>query len=654
MEWQESRSVPSRPPVFSVAFPALAALSLASAVPACAPPSHANDAPAAPPAHAAQDVTTGTAVPVSSADAASASPVSSGGSLACAALGESAPSRYRVRYDQVGYAPDAERSAVVLSPGLPAPHYRIHDAVTHCVVAEGNAGPRVLETTSRAATPLTGDRIDLSALGTGRYVLVLADGSQAGPIVVAKDAYAPLLPLVSRFLAEQRCGPTTKSASIHDACHLFRSTEDPHAHSGDGVVVDEGARPPYHTTKRIDVEGGWHDAGDYIKFTGTTSYALAVELMALRDHGAVLGAPGRELADELRWGLDWLLKMLTGPEPYHQVGGEGDHDPDWRSPEGDTAKPIAAYDQRPVFRFGKGRGRNIFGRSAAAFAFGSQVYAADAPYAQKLLAAARATYALAKSNPATQSPDPREFYAEKIGEDDLVLAAAALARITGEAGYLADAYAFGARLTPAPGTTVGWNSVDAIALLEAARAFPAGSHERADLSRALAILAAPIAATATTPVGPGGPFGYALPSFGNGTIAESLGAAATCLAAWRLNGTPGCDAVARRQIHWMLGENPFGLSFLVGAGTESPKNVHHSFGQAAHVAIPGTIPGGPTARSVLAGSKLKLPPKTDPYAPWSTDDLLYEDRVEDYVCNEPAIDFPAALVFALGELGEGR
>lgn len=621
----------------------VALCTLACPLLACGGASHASDAPTSPAPSTAPPLPTASAVTtVTSADA--------GAPLACAPLGESAPSKYRVRYDQVGYAPDAERFAVVLSPGLDAPRYAIHDADNRCVVAEGTAGPRVLKATSRAGTPLTGDRIDLSPLRPGKYVVVLQDGSQAGPIVVAKDLDVPLLlPLLTRFLQEQRCGPTTKAVSMHDACHLFASTSN--AHSGDGVVVDEGAHPPYKTTQKVDVEGGWHDAGDYIKFTGTTAYMLAVELLALRDHGPAFGEPGKALATELRWGLDWLLKMIAGPEPYHQVAGEGDHDPDWRLPEGDTEKPIEAYDQRPVFRFGKGKGRNILGRAAAAFAFGSQVYAADRPYAEKLLAAARKAYELAKARPGIQNPDPPEFYPEKGAEDDLVLGAAALARITNEPRYLADAYQFGTHLAPPPGTPVGWGSLDAIALMEAGRAFPEASHERNELAAELTKLAAPIAATATTPVGPGGPFGYALPSFYNGTIAESLGGAATCLAARRLTGTAGCDVVAERQIHWMLGENPFGLSFLLGAGTTFPQNIHHSFGQAAHVTIPGTIAGGPTRRSVLVGSKLPLPPKTDPYAAWSTDDLLYEDKREDYVCNEPAIDFGAALVFALGELG---
>ena len=590
--------------------------------------------------------------PVTTGASAALPPAASDGGIAatCKALGESATSPYRIRYDQVGYSPDAERFALVVSPGLSAPHYRIHYATSGCVVAEGTAGPRVLQTTSRAGTPLTADRVDLSGLAAGRYVVALDDGSWTGPMVVGKDVDAPLIPLVVRFLAEQRCGRTNKSVSMHDACHLFASVGK--GHSGDGVIVDDGAHPPYRTLGMVDVEGGWHDAGDYIKFVGTTAYVLAVDLMALRDHGAALGAAGNELSTELRWGLDWLLKMVGGAAPFHQVGGEGDHDADWRIPEGDTTTPIVAYDARPVFRLARGRGRNVLGRSAAAFAFGAQVYAADEAYARTLLAAARSAYTLAKARPGAQSPDPPDFYPEKVGEDDLVLGAAALARLTGEASYASDAYAFGTKLTPAPGTTVGWGSVDALALLEAARAFPAGARERVELAHKLDALAAPIAATATTPVGPGGAFGYALPTFDNGSIAESLGAAATCLASRRINGTAGCDVVARRQLHWMLGENPFGLSFLVGAGTTSPRNIHHSFGQAAHVTIPGAIPGGPTSAHILEGSKLPLPPKDDPYAAWSTDELLYEDKTEDYVCNEPAIDFAAALVFTLGELAD--
>jgi endoglucanase len=567
-----------------------------------------------------------------------------------AARSQPARSDDQVRYDQLGYRsdPELERYAVVLSSGGRPPHFRIVEASTQRVVGEGAAGPRLLQATSRAGTPLMGDRIDLAKLPVGSYFVVLDDGVRAGPIRIAADPYASVLPLVAQFLAEQRCGPTTKSVSLHGACHLFRSIYG--AHSGDGLAVDDGASPPYAAATPVDAEGGWHDAGDYLKFALTTSYVLAVELMALRDHRTALGKEGDRLARELRWGLDWLLKMESGAEPYHQVGGEGDHDPDWRLPETDTANPIPAYDHRPVFRMASGRGRNVLGRSAAAFALASQVYESDSHYAGKLLRAAKATYALAKKRAGVQNPDPPDFYDEDSAEDDLLLGAAVLARATGETRYSADTRSLGARLTPTAGTPVGWRSVDALALLEAGRAFPGGSTERSELARKLDALAAPIAATARSPAGPGAAFGYALPSFGNGSVAESLGAAATCLAARRLSGAAGCETVAWRQLHWLFGENPFGLSFLVGAGTAWPRQLHHSFGQAAHLTIPGAIAGGPTSLATLTGGKLPPPPKDDPFAKWSTDEVLYEDNESDYICNEPAIDFAAALVFSLAEL----
>lgn len=556
---------------------------------------------------------------------------------------------YVLRYDQLGYLPDRERNGVVLSVGRPPAHYRIVDASTQRLVAEGTAAPRIVDATSRVGTRITGDRLDLQGLPTGSYSVVFDDGATAGPIRVATDVYAPILPLVAQFLAEQRCGPTNVAVSRHGSCHLFRSILT--AHSGDGVVVSDGVSPPYPTNHPVDAEGGWHDAGDYLKFAETTAYVLATELMALRDHRSELGAAGDNLAHELKWGLDWLLKMETGPEPYHQVGGEGDHDADWRAPEADTSKPIVAYDARPIFRMAPGRGRNILGRSAAAFVFGSQVFDGDPTFARKLLAAAKSTYALAKSRPGVQNPDPPDFYPEENGEDDLLFAAAALARATGEPSEIAAVRALGARLAPRPGTTVGWGSVDALALLEAGRVFPVGSSERSEFMRKLDDLAAPIAATARTPMGPGAGFGYALGTFGNGSIAESLGAAITCLAARRLSGLQGCDTVALRQLHWLFGQNPFGLSFLVGAGSSWPEHLHHALVRATHVTIPGSIAGGPTTLDILLKAKLPAPSIDDVFAKWSTNDLLYEDNADDYICNEPAIDFATGLVFTLAELG---
>jgi endoglucanase len=581
---------------------------------------------------------------------------------ACAPLPPPRASAYALRYDQLGYLPGREAWAVVVSAGAPPPGYRVVDVASGCTVAAGTAGPRVLDERSRAGTPMTGDLVDLSRVNRpGRYMVVTGDGGELGPVVVGGDVYAQALEGAVAFLREQRCGPTTREASLHGPCHLHASVA--RASSGDAIAVDDGYRGAVTAASgpSVDVEGGWHDAGDYIKFVGTSAFVLAVDLLALRDHAAALATPAaggvREgLRAEMRWGLDWLVKMLGSGTLYHQVSGARDHDRPWRRPEADTTAPVPGYAERPVFRFRDGAGANLLGRSAAALALGAQVFADDAAYAAGLLALARKVYAAGKARPKPQEPDPPDFYAEDTVEDDLALGAALLAQATGERAFAEEALAHARKIeVPDAASPLDWSDVSSLAFLETALAEAEGSQARAEMSGALGRLAAPIAASAREPRGPGAAFRYALPSFGDGSVAESLGAAAVCLAARRLGLAPACAEVARAQLDWLFGQNPFGVSFMVGAGAAYPRAIHHAFGRAASVELPGAIVGGPSTMVELDRRRAKdrsltLPGASGPFAAWSTDDLVYDDTPFDYVTNEPAIDFGAPLVFVLAEL----
>jgi len=593
-------------------------------------------------------------------------PVPDGAPLACHTPlpAEPASTPYVLRFDQLGYQRAGRLWAVVLGAGQAAPHFRLYALASACFVGEGTAGPRVLDVQSRAGTPLTGDRVDLAAAAgaSGDYLVVLDDGARFGPIHVVDRPYALALAKTVRFLRAQRCGATTMALSLHAACHLHASVTDGNAatRSGDGVAVDDGYSGIVNDTTgpAVDSEGGWHDAGDYIKFTGTTAFMLATDLIAMRDHRdalvALLGAAGYDdLRAEMRWGLDWMIKMLGGPTMYHQVSGERDHDGAFRLPEGDTASPVPMYTQRPVFRFADGKGGNIMGRAAAAFAAAAQVYADDPAYAATLLATARKVYAQGKLRPGAQSPDPPNFYGEDSVRDDLALGAAALARATGESGFRDEALGFARAMDAWPGSTLYWGGMEGLALLETGLAFPAGSPERAEMADKLTALAAPILASITTPRGPGAAFEYALDSFGNGTIEQSLGAAAVCLAARRLAGpaNAGCLEVGRNQLHWLYGLNPFGVSYQLGVGTSYPQHPHHGLASTAHVLLDGAVVGGPTGADVIRGA-LPVPGASDPFAKWSTDALLYEDKESDWIVNEPAIDFSGPLVFVVAELAE--
>ena len=102
------------------------------------------------------------------------------------------------------------------------------------------------------------------------------------------------------------------------------------------------------TQVTINSDGGWWDAGDYLKFVQTTSYTVALMLIGTRDFPAQMGSSGitqngLHWTDEGKFGLDFLQEMWddTNEVFYYQVGiGNGnaqtisDHDI-WRLPQAD-------------------------------------------------------------------------------------------------------------------------------------------------------------------------------------------------------------------------------------------------------------------------------------------------------------------------------
>ena len=80
-----------------------------------------------------------------------------------------------------------------------------------------------------------------------------------------------------------------------------------------------GALRPTGTT--VDVAGGWFDAGDYLKFSGTATFTDLVLLFTLREYGTRLPSAAA-LTNEARFGTDWLLKTWDPQRRvlYEQVG----------------------------------------------------------------------------------------------------------------------------------------------------------------------------------------------------------------------------------------------------------------------------------------------------------------------------------------------
>lgn len=118
------------------------------------------------------------------------------------------------------------------------------------------------------------------------------------------------------MLYKQRCGTeVTKDIAgdfAHEACHMQEAT----------VYGDTSGT-------KIDVSGGWHDAGDYGRYVVSGAKTVQDLFLAYEDYGQTaddLGIPESgnktpDLLDEAKYELDWMLKMQDAASGgvYHKV-----------------------------------------------------------------------------------------------------------------------------------------------------------------------------------------------------------------------------------------------------------------------------------------------------------------------------------------------
>jgi endoglucanase len=380
-----------------------------------------------------------------------------------------------VRVDQVGYVRGETKQAYVMGPtkALAGARFKVVDAKDKVVTA-GRLGAVTGHWNAKFPSVRT---VDLSALDKpGTYRIVLS-GTAAGrsPAFRIADASELMTPLVRdnvRFLQAQRDGADVVSGDglSHGPSHLADEDAtvyaDPHYDEAGEELLDENLTP---TGVKADVSGGWFDAGDFLKFTGTTSYSTAELLLAERD------LPDMDaLSAEAEHGLEWVDKMWDGDSGtlYAQVGiGAGndavrtDHDV-WRLPEADDRLDVSPGDpdytikHRPVFRAnkpGEPITPSLAGRVAAVFALAAQRAAdSDPDEAREWLEKAAAVYDLADTDHDPDKPlvtaFPSAFYPEDSWQDDMEFAGAELALAardlgddreadwTGEAAHWAKAY----------------------------------------------------------------------------------------------------------------------------------------------------------------------------------------------------------------------
>lgn len=540
-----------------------------------------------------------------------------------------------IRVDQVGYTPNEAKHAYAMSDTDLA-------GATFQVLAAGN---RVVLTGTIAAEQDRGAwnlnyrhvyDLDLSEITRpGKYTIVV-DGAAPGTspqfrIDVSSALFTPVLSDITGFFTTQRDGENVipgelqrQPAHLLDRDATVYQTEGLFPFDDDEVpaMLKPVLLPGSADELRVDAEGGWFDAGDYLKFVETTSYAVA--LMSVAQQQA--STPVDALGGEIQHGLDWLDKMWHADEGvlYSQVGlgignsGDdvdgaefiGDHE-DWRLPEADDALGIdrdAApgspgaekyfLQYRPVFAAnaaGDKLSPNLAGRLSASFAFAAQRLATTDPAAaREWLAKATQVYQLADTNwPAGTelvSTQPHGYYGESTWLDDMTFGATELSRASRalgnpddadrllvEAAGFADRFKSGGLLNLYDTSSLA-NTELVIALRErqATTTTPLDGLAIDEAGLINKIRATGLAAAATR--SSNDPF-RAVANYSNyDVVSNTFGSIATAALFKRITGDTSFDSVSTAGRGWALGSNAWGLSFVIGSGSDYPQCPHHQIG----------------------------------------------------------------------------
>jgi len=570
---------------------------------------------------------------------------------ACARESESARAALSeaVKVDQVGYLPARAKLALVTDPAATG-SFAVRRSADGSQVLTGSLGPPIPDSD-------TGDTVrvaDFTALGqTGSFYLDVAGVGASHEFDVAPDVYARVFYVAMRAFYGQRCGTAVDLAPAypgyrHAACHA-PGTPNPDAlmHASSGA----------HGS--VEATGGWHDAGDYGKYVVNSGIATGellwtYEVFADRVGEVKLDIPESgnavpDVLDEVRWNLGWMLKMQDQDGGvWHKLTSE--RFGGFVMPEVDDGGP----------RYVIGTGSAPYKSSCATGDFAAVMAAAarifrpfDPDFAGAALSAAERAWRWLSSNPGVVFKNCCGVQTGEYGDsncsDERLWAVAELFRTTGRAEY-GDAFAANyaaARAGLVAAITPTWQDVGTLALLTYYFAVQPNSREDVRAQIRTDMLAAADAIVARTGANP-----YHVSLRPNDYVWGSNGVAANygvlLVLANAMRPTPACLDAAADNLHYLLGRNSFGLSWVTQVGRRPFHNPHHrpSGADANAEPWPGLLSGGPNRYG--GDPVIDALPATPPAR-------RYKDDQGSYASNEVAINWNAPLVFLLaGLLPENR
>ena len=395
-----------------------------------------------------------------------------------------------------------------------------------------------------------------------------------------------------------------------------------------------------------DLEGGYFDAGDHVKFGQPMAASVNMLAWGGVEYTKAYQQSGQfdELLDAVKWGTDYFLKAhetRNGKTSKFWVQvGEGGYQNDhgyWGAPE-----TVEANTTRRAFAIDPNNpGSDVAASTSSALAAASMLFrGVDNQYADKLLKNAQQLYEFAETYQGKYSDSvsaANPFYTSWSGYgDELASGAAWLHKATGKQSYLKKAENHFKNKVGGLGDwswAVDDHSYGAAVILaqESDDSFFKGQVE----------------GWLNKWVNGKGNIKYTKGGFAHRAAWGSVPVTSSAAYLARLyHDTVKPDAryrdFANNQVDYILGDNPANLSYMVGFGDKYPQRPHHR-GSAPNLA------GNATAvqENILYGAVVG--------GPGSANDFSHNDRRDDWVTNEVGTSynapFASALIQQYDELG---
>lgn len=519
-----------------------------------------------------------------------------------------------IRYNQVGFLPADIKTAVVLSnSNLSGKQISLY---------ESKSNNKIFSFTFNKSDGTYGNFmfsyvIDFSKVNKkGEYYFQFGK-QKSFSFKISDNVFEGIADSLLEFFKVQRCGYT--SPLMHDVCHISDATS----------LIENGKA----IQKTVDVTGGWHDAGDYVKILNTTAFSTYMLLFAYDFAPQKFSFDKNknnvpDILEEAKIGLDWLHRAYFEKNKLiTQVQDLRDHDVGWRMPEKD---PLG-FD-RPAY---VGIGKNLIGIYSATMSLAYRIWKEKLnfpEFANQCLNDAQKIYSLNKFVKDIDSSGTG-VYVDKSFNGKMALGAIELYLSTMKSNYLSDATTFAD--SAKSDYWWSWGDVNSLAHYRLAKIIPRYSDylknnlEHFNKKKNENV------------------FGKGV-STSWGTNVTLLGITLQNILYKKLNGKNGFDSVAVFSRDYILGRNPWGISFISGFGKFYSNNLHHQIGYLKGK-LPGGFAAGPASKKFIDEQKIPYQ-KNDSLYKFQTEDNYYRDDRNDYITNEPTIVGNATAIFVFGNL----